>query len=58
MVGMYAIRMREGGIFYEEVVCADSWEDAEVRAEEMGGEVTCRLGDLPVMPTDDDNQEL
>jgi hypothetical protein len=40
---MYTVRIREGGVFYEMVVAAESWDEAELRAWEMNGEVTGRL---------------
>lgn len=51
---MFTVRKREGGIYYEEIVCAASWEDAEAQAAEDGGEVTGCLGDtiLPDFASD------
>jgi hypothetical protein len=54
MSGLFTIRKREGGIYYEEVVFAESWEDAEDQALLMGGEVTGRVDiDLPKTSEDD-----
>lgn len=43
MVEIYGIRRRIGSFYYEDVVSAASWEDAEVIAERVGGEVTGKI---------------
>lgn len=43
MVEIYGIRRMIAGLWFEDSVCADSWEDAEIMADRMGGEVTGRL---------------
>ncbi len=43
MVDLYTIRRRLDGVFYEDVVAARSWEEAEVLAEKIGGEVTGKI---------------
>jgi hypothetical protein len=51
--GLFTIRKREGGIYYEEIVYADSWEDAEDQATLMDGEVTSRV-DLELPDLEDE----
>jgi hypothetical protein len=51
MAELYGVRMRIGGIYFEDTVLANSYEDAEAIAERMGGEVTGRVLDDLYVPT-------
>lgn len=43
MVELYTIRKGIDGLWYEDVVAARSWEEAEIIAEKIGGEVTGKI---------------
>lgn len=42
-VSLYAVQRFFDGVPYEDAVCARSWEEAEILAERMGGEVTGKI---------------
>ena len=43
MIDLYGVRRRHGGVWFEDLVAASSFEEAESLAEKMGGEVTGKL---------------
>lgn len=42
-VSLYAVQKFFDGIPYEDTVAARSWEEAEILAEKIGGEVTGKI---------------
>lgn len=54
-VSLYGVRRRIDGVWFEDTVCARSFEEAEDLAEKLGGEVTGKI--IQEIPVSDEEMQ-